>query len=71
MRYDGEMDTNEMMTFLTDAIKIIDQKKEFVKSSGAEEKVVPEYAGGIPYNIVCNKNRCYIKYNDVYTAGKK
>lgn len=70
MRYDGEMDTNEMMTFLADAIKIIDQKKEFIKSSGTEEKV-PEYAGGIPYNIVCNKNRCYIKYNDVYNANKK
>jgi thiol-disulfide isomerase/thioredoxin len=66
LRYDGEMNTEDMTAFLTDSIKRIDQKKEFVKTNSKEEMVVPEYAGGIPYNIVCNKNKCYIKYNDVY-----
>lgn len=71
LRYDGEMDLNDMMTFLTDAVKRIDEKKEFIKpNADKEDLVVPEYAGGIPYNIVCNKNKCYIKYNDVYTPKK-
>jgi len=67
LRYDGEMDINEMTSFLADAVKRIDEKKEFIKASPKEEEVItPDYAGGIPYNIVCNKNKCYIKYNDVY-----
>jgi len=70
LRYDGEMVMADMINFLTNAIKRIDEKKEFIKPHIKEELVVPEYAGGVPYNIVCNKNKCYIKYVDVY-ANKK
>lgn len=70
LRYEGDMELDQMVNFLKDAVARIDKKKDFIKSTAKEEMVVPEYAGGVPYNIVCNKNRCYIKYSDVYKAKK-
>lgn len=66
LRYDGEIVLEDLITFLVEVMKRIESKVKFSKSSTTEESDIPDYAGGVPYNVVCNKNKCYIKYSNAY-----
>lgn len=69
LRYDGEIVQEELVTFLVEVMKRIDNKIKFSKSEKSEESDIPEYAGGVPFNIVCNKNKCYVKYSNAYNPS--
>jgi hypothetical protein len=66
LRYDGDIEQDSLITFLVEVMKRIESKVKFSKSGPQEESTVPEYAGGVPFNVVCDKNRCYVKWDKAY-----
>ena len=66
LRYDSDIELENLITFMVEVMKRIESKVKFSKNAPAEESTVPEYAGGVPYNVVCDKNRCYIKWDKAY-----
>ncbi len=71
LRYDGGKTLNDMVAFLKDLLARI--PKSALNSIGSTvsskfESEVPVFAGGgIPYNVVCDKNSgiCYLTFEDL------
>ncbi len=81
LRYDGGKSSTEMAQFLRELLANI--PKDYLQriasnnntvSSGAKfESEVPVYpAGGIPYNVVCDKNTgvCYLSFDELMSKKK-
>lgn len=65
LRYDGDIVLDHLVKFLVEVMKRIESKVKFSKG-GSEESEVPGYTEGTPYNVVCNQNKCYIKWDKAY-----
>lgn len=78
LRYDGGKSSTEMAQFLRELLNNI--PKDVLQRSTSESKnntkfneEVPIYpAGGIPYNVVCDKNSgvCYLSFDELMTKKK-
>jgi len=77
LRYDGGKSSTEMAQFLRELLANI--PKEYLQNMNSNSKSatfdseVPVYpAGGIPYNVVCDKNSgvCYLSFNELMTKKK-
>ncbi len=71
LRYDGGKDLKDMVDFLKDLLQRIPKNVLSTLGSSASAKFeseVPVFAGGgIPYNVVCDKNSgvCYLTFDDL------
>jgi len=71
LRYDGGKDLKDMINFLKDLLTRIPKNMLATLGSTASSKFdseVPVFAGGgIPYNVVCDKNSgvCYLTFEDL------
>lgn len=68
LRYDGGKSKQEMKNFLKELLANI--PKEVIQQSSAAkfDSEVPVYpSGGIPYNVVCDKNSgvCYLSFGEI------
>ena len=78
MRYDGQRNPNEIIKFLTNMVNMNKPTNQFVSQNNQQPRQqqqndeiksdyeIPAYSVGIPFNVVCDDELCYIKYEDAY-----
>lgn len=73
LQYDDDNSIEKIVEFVKYAMKILATKKPFSpeKGSGVKEVDIPAYSLGIPYNLVCDANRCYLQFNKAYPGKNK
>jgi thiol-disulfide isomerase/thioredoxin len=72
LRYDGGQTVQDMTSFLNDLLNRIPKETKFINGSSTNnskfDNEVPAFpGGGIPYNVVCDKNTgvCYLSFEDL------
>ena len=75
LRYNGKKTAEEMLNYLIEVLKRVDTRQKFVqqkKEPEEDEKRGSVNNGeGIPYNIVCEGDVCYLTQEEVLGAPKK
>lgn len=72
MRYNGKKTYNDISSFVEEVLSRIQNKKNFSSSSSqqlhVEDNDIPEYASGIPFNLVCSESgeTCYLTFGEAY-----
>jgi hypothetical protein len=73
LRYNGKKVAEEMLNYLIEVLKRIDTRQNFVQPQRAvQEEDEPASTGpstGIPYNVVCEGDVCYLTTEEVF-GGK-
>ena len=69
LRYNGKKTAEDMLNYLIEVLKRIDHtKQKFVQREEEEEKTTNE---GIPYNVVCEGDICYVTQDEIFGSKKK
>jgi thiol-disulfide isomerase/thioredoxin len=72
LRYNGKKTAEEMLNYLIEILKRVDTRQKFVShrknEEEEEEKAGPE---GVPYNVVCEGDVCYVTQDEIFGAPKK
>jgi thiol-disulfide isomerase/thioredoxin len=75
LRYNGKKTADEMLNYLIEVLKRVDTRQKFVQRQSVvqEEERAPTSQGeGIPYNVVCESDVCYVTQDELFgTQGKK
>lgn len=68
MKYNGEKSLRSISNFVNEVLARIQSKKNFSSSTKVEhdEDDIPEYSVGIPFNMVCEGEQCYLTFNEAY-----
>jgi thioredoxin-like negative regulator of GroEL len=69
MRYNGKKTYEDISTFVNEVLSRIQSKRNFSSSPSqlnVEDNDIPEYASGIPFNMVCEGETCYLTFNEAY-----
>jgi hypothetical protein len=75
LRYNGKKTAEEMLNYLIEVLKRVDTRQKFFNNKIVDEEEKSEsdnYSSeGIPYNIVCEGDNCYITQNEIYGNQQK
>lgn len=67
MKYNGQKSLNAISGFVNEVLQRIQSKKNFSSNTRIEnENEIPEYAAGIPFNLVCEGEQCYLTVSEAY-----
>lgn len=67
MKYNGEKTVKAIASFVNEVLSKIQSKKNFSSSTSVEhEDAIPEYSIGIPFNMVCEGEQCYLNFSEAY-----
>ena len=70
LKYTGKRQFNDIAEFVMQVLSRIQGKKNFSPNTKMEfdDSEVREYSNGagIPFNIVCDEEKCYLKYGEAY-----
>jgi thiol-disulfide isomerase/thioredoxin len=70
LRYNGKKTAEEMLNYLIEVLKRVDTRQKFVQSRSQdqeeEQQAGPE---GIPYNVVCEGDVCYVTQDEIFGTG--
>lgn len=67
MKYNGEKTADAIGKFVYEVLTRIQTKNNFTSSSRVDTgEGIPEYASGIPFNIVCEGEMCYLTCSEAY-----
>jgi hypothetical protein len=75
LRYNGKKTAEEMLNYLIEVLKRVDTRQKFVqqRQPEEEERSAPQtsQAEGIPYNVVCEGDVCYVTQDEIFGTPKK
>ncbi len=75
LRYNGKKTADEMLNYLIEVLKRVDTRQKFVQRQSSvvqeEEKSQTSSGEGIPYNVVCEGDVCYVSQDELFGAPKK
>jgi hypothetical protein len=76
VKYNGPKTLQDIINFLTEVLSRIQSKTSNFKSNPRmvveDEYEIPEYSFGVPFNMVCEGEQCYLSFSEAYkTNGKK
>lgn len=68
MKYNGEKSLQAISGFVNEVLSRIQNKKNFLSNIKVEhgDADIPEYSVGIPFNMVCEGEQCYLTFNEAY-----
>lgn len=68
MKYNGEKRLQDIAGFVNEVLSRIQNKKNFSSSNirVENEETIPEYCSGIPFNLVCEGEMCYLSFAEAY-----
>lgn len=73
MRYDAPRTPQDMTAFLKRMMELyfkpnmnIEKQEQRNDIDQTQQYEIPAYSVGIPFNLVCDEDMCYIKYEDAY-----
>lgn len=71
VRYNGPKTYEDISNFVNEVLSRIQSKRNFSSSSSSsklsvEDNDIPEYASGIPFNMVCEGETCYLTFGEAY-----
>ncbi len=70
MKYNGPKTYTDISSFVKEVLSRIQSKKNFSSTTKIDhEDDIPEYAVGIPFNMVCEGEQCYLTFNEAYSKG--
>lgn len=73
LRYNGKKTAEEMLNYLIEVLKRVDTRQKFVqrKSTEDEEEEKTTSSEGVPYNVVCEGDVCYVTQDEIFGGPKK
>ena len=81
LRYNGKKTAEEMLNYLIEVLKRVETRHKFVQQPRGTSQMVadeedesranPTGAEGIPYNVVCEGDVCYVTQDEIFGAPKK
>jgi thiol-disulfide isomerase/thioredoxin len=73
LRYNGKKTAEEMLNYLIEVLKRVDTRQKFVQQRQVAEEEEPRAnaAEGVPYNVVCEGDVCYVTQDEIFGAPKK
>jgi len=74
LRYNGKKTAEEMLNYLIEVLKRVDTRQKFVQRQQVkeEERTQTSQAEGVPYNVVCEGDVCYLTQDELFgTATSK
>jgi len=73
LRYNGKKTADEMLNYLIEVLKRVDTRQKFVQRQQVqeEEKAPVSQGEGIPYNIVCESDVCYVTQDELFGGAPK
>jgi hypothetical protein len=68
MKYNGEKSLKAVAVFVNEVLTRIQSKKNFSSSTKVDhgDDTIPEYSIGIPFNMICEGEQCYLTYTEAY-----
>jgi len=67
MKYTGQKTLEDIGKFLDDVISRLNTKKNFsVLKIDNQEAEIPPYSVGVPFNLVCEGEQCYLSFSEAY-----
>lgn len=71
MKYNGAKTYEDIYTFVTEILSRIQSKKNFTSNTKIDhEDEIPDYSVGIPFNLVCEGEQCYLNFSEAYPKNK-
>ena len=73
LRYNGKKTAEDMLHYLIEVLKRVDTRQKFVQQSNVEEEQANNTSNGegVPYNVVCEGDVCYVTQDEIFGAPKK
>jgi hypothetical protein len=81
LRYNGKKTAEEMLNYLIEVLKRVDTRQKFVQGGSnslrhqnqEQESEEPRTSNGegIPYNVVCEGDVCYVTQDEIFGAPQK
>lgn len=73
LRYNGKKTADEMLNYLIEVLKRVDTRQKFVQRPQVqeEEKNPVSQGEGIPYNLVCESDVCYVTQDELFGGAPK
>jgi thiol-disulfide isomerase/thioredoxin len=73
LRYNGKKTAEEMLNYLIEVLKRVDTRQKFVQQRQVveEEDRGTSSSEGVPYNVVCEGDVCYVTQDEIFGAPKK
>lgn len=70
LRYNGKKTAEEMLNYLIEVLKRVDTRQKFVQSRPQEQEEEQQVGSeGIPYNVVCEGDVCYVTQDEIFGTG--
>ena len=67
MKYTGPKTLEDIAKFLNDVISRLNTKKNFSSLKiDSQENEIPPYSIGVPFNLVCEGEQCYLNFSEAY-----
>jgi thioredoxin-like negative regulator of GroEL len=67
MKYTGPKTLEDIANFLNDVLSRLNTKKNFnVLKIDNQESEIPPYSVGVPFNLVCEGEQCYLNFSEAY-----
>lgn len=69
MKYNGQKSYEDISNFVNEVLQRIQSTRNFSSNQSqirVEDNDIPEYASGIPFNMVCEGETCYLTFNEAY-----
>lgn len=69
MKYNGEKSLGAVAGFVNEVLSRIQSKKNFSSNTRVDhgDAEIPEYSIGIPFNLVCEGEQCYLTFSEAYS----
>jgi hypothetical protein len=74
LRYNGKKTAEEMLNYLIEVLKRVDTRQKFVQRQSEDEEpraAATSQGEGIPYNVVCEGDVCYVTQDEIFGTPKK
>lgn len=73
LRYNGKKTAEEMLNYLIEVLKRVDTRQKFVQRQSEEDepRASATTQEGIPYNVVCEGDVCYVTQDEIFGTPKK
>jgi hypothetical protein len=72
MKYNGDKTVQALANFVIEVLSRLQSKKNFTNNTKVEhgDADIPEYASGIPFNMVCEGEQCYLTFSEAYNKQR-
>ena len=79
LRYNGKKTAEEMLNYMIEVLKRVDTRQKFVQQNNRpnqhqeeeEDRSTSNNGEGVPYNVVCEGDVCYLTQDEVFNGGEK